>query len=150
MGETTKYIRDKRSPIPTSIITSKVMSANKHKNTKPEILFRKGLSQMKIRGYRLNSKKVIGRPDISFSIPKIAIFIHGCFWHRCPKCNLPLPKSNTNFWIDKFNKNIQRDAAVVNELKNNDWTVFVFWECEINQTLETCISVVKSSLPNYR
>ena len=106
---TKSYLRDKRSPTPSSESTSKVMSANKSKDTKPEIKLRKILWKEGIRGYRLNWKKAPGRPDIAFPGRKIAIFINGCYWHRCPKCELPLPKSNVQFWKDKFDNNIARD-----------------------------------------
>ena len=106
---TKSYSRDKRSPTPSSESTSKVMSANKAKDTKPEIKLRKILWKEGIRGYRLNWKKAPGRPDIAFPGRKIAIFINGCYWHRCPKCDLPLPKSNVQFWKDKFDNNIARD-----------------------------------------
>ena len=84
-----KYIRDKRSPKPLSESTSKVMSANKAKNTKPEIALRKALWSEGYKGYRLNWKNVPGRPDIAYPGKKIAIFVNGCYWHRCPKCDLP-------------------------------------------------------------
>src|SRR5688572_24128204 len=104
-----KFIRDGRAPIPIKEMTSKLMSANKPKDTKPEILFRKALWRHGIRGYRLHWNKVPGRPDIAFPQKKLAIFIHGCFWHRCPCCNLSLPKSNTDFWKTKFEANKLRD-----------------------------------------
>ena len=87
------YIRDKRSPKPSSKTISKVMSANKAKDTKPELKLRKALWNEGLKGYRLNWKHVPGRPDIAFDGRKIAIFIHGCYRHRCPESDLPLPKS---------------------------------------------------------
>lgn len=92
-----EYLRDGRAPIPDSEITSRVMSSNKGKNTKPEILMRDALRQIGIPGYRLHWKKAPGRPDIAYPGKKIAIFVHGCYWHRCPHCDLPLPKTNTEF-----------------------------------------------------
>jgi len=100
-----RYIRDGRSPIPKSENTSKVMSANKAKDTKPELKVRMKLFQEGLRGYRIHYKKAPGSPDICFTTKKMAILIHGCFWHRCPKCKLPLPKSNTEFWQKKFSNN---------------------------------------------
>ena len=141
-----KYIRDKRSPKPLSENTSKVMSANKAKNTKPEIVLRKVLWNSDVRGYRLNWKKAPGRPDIAFPGKKVAIFINGCYWHRCPKCDLPLPKSNTQFWKDKFDKNIARDKKKNEELVDLGWNVLVFWECDIKSDILMPIQKVKEKI----
>jgi len=111
------YIRDGRAPIPTSEITSRVMSANLGKNTKPELVLRKALRTIGLPGYRLHWKNAPGRPDIVFPGRKIAIFVNGCYWHRCPHCNLPLPKSNTDFWMEKFEKNKERDAEKIRNLE---------------------------------
>ena len=81
------------------------MSANRAKDTKPELLLRQALWQSGHRGYRLHHKKIPGRPDITFVGKKVAIFVHGCFWHRCPKCAYTLPKNNTAFWQAKFDRN---------------------------------------------
>lgn len=143
---TKKYIRDKRSPIPKNENVSKVMSANKAKNTKPELLFRKALYNAGIKGYRLHWKKAYGKPDIAFVGKKIAIFINGCYWHRCPYCNLSLPKTNIEFWTDKFNKNIIRDKKKKQELEEDGWKVLVFWECQIKKELDKCIKEVKNCL----
>ena len=141
-----KYIRDKRSPKPLSEATSKVMSANRAKDTKPEILFRKVLWANGIRGYRLNWRKAPGRPDIAFPGKKIAIFINGCYWHRCPKCELPLPKTNTNFWKEKFDRNILRDFQKNKELINFGWNVLIFWECDIKKDISLLLNDVKGVL----
>ena len=96
------YLRDGRAPIPKYNKISKVMSANKYKDTGPELILRKVMWKNGIRGYRLHWKKVPGRPDIAFPGKKIAIFVNGCFWHRCPHCNLSVPKTNSDFWKNKF------------------------------------------------
>ena len=140
------YYRDKRSPKPLNESTSKVMSANKAKNTKPEITLRKALWSEGHKGYRLNWKKVPGRPDIAYPGKKIAIFVNGCYWHRCPKCNLPLPKTNTDFWKEKFDKNVKRDKKKNDELLSLDWIVLVFWECDIKSDISNSIQKVKKVL----
>ena len=89
--EKINYVRDGRSPIPKNASVSKVMSKNRSKGTKPELALRRFLFQNGIRGYRLNWKKAPGKPDIAFPGRKIAIFVHGCFWHHCPKCNNGYP-----------------------------------------------------------
>lgn len=128
------YIRDKRSPRPKSEKVSKVMSSNKAKNTDPELAMRKALCEVGIRNYRLHGKKVIGRPDVYFSKQKLAIFVHGCFWHHCPQCNLPLPKHNRAFWKAKFERNQERDKKKINDLKKEGWKCLVVWEHELKQS----------------
>lgn len=76
---TEKYIRDERSPHQKNENVSKVMSANKAKNTKPELLLRRSLWKNHLRGYRVNYKKIPGRPDVAFPAKMIAIFVNGCF-----------------------------------------------------------------------
>jgi len=111
---------------------NKSMQGNKRRDTKPELILRKMLRDAGYPGYRLQWK-VPGRPDIAYPGRKIAVFINGCFWHRCPKCNLPIPKSNQEFWKAKFRRNVERDRKNINELEALGWKVFVIWECELRQ-----------------
>ena len=134
--EPKSYHRDKRSPKPLNETVSKYMRSNKGKNTKPELVFRKALWKAGIRGYRLHWKKASGKPDIAFPGKKIAIFLNGCFWHRCPKCELSLPKNNADFWKAKFDRNIERDQEKKRALEQENWTVLVIWECEIKKNLD--------------
>ena len=132
--------------MPLNANVSRVMSSNKAKNTKPELRLRKALFADGVRGYRLNWKKVPGKPDIAFPGRKISIFINGCYWHRCPHCELPLPKTNTEFWKEKFDKNIKRDKKKEKELLDLGWTVLVFWECKIKTNIKDCINKIKVNL----
>jgi len=122
------------------------MSSNKAKNTKPELRLRKALYAEGITGYRLNWKKAPGRPDIAFPGRKVSIFINGCYWHRCPYCELSLPKTNTDFWREKFEKNIKRDKKKEKELLDLGWIVLVFWECKIKTNIKDCINKIKVNL----
>ncbi|GAA4949990.1 very short patch repair endonuclease [Algibacter agarivorans] len=121
---------------------SKIMSRIRGKNTKPELLFRKALWTKGVR-YRVNSKKLPGKPDVSIQKYKLAIFIDGEFWHgynwQERKSKL---KSNRGFWIPKIERNMQRDSEVNLELKNLGYTVFRFWEREIKKELNKCINDV--------
>jgi len=137
------YVRDKRSPKPKSETVSKVMRANRPENTKPEIALRKKLWQNGLSGYRLHYKKAAGKPDIAYVSKKIAIFVHGCFWHRCPDCDLPMPKTNIDFWEQKFRKNKERDERKIKELKTAGWKVFIIWECQLKQQSEKLIRQLK-------
>ena len=143
MAKKTKpYSRDHRSPTPLNETVSKYMRSNKAKNTKPELLFRKALWNSGLRGYRLHWQKAPGRPDIAFPGRKIAVFVNGCYWHRCPKCNLSLPKNNRDFWQQKFERNMERDKEKTAALEQEDWKVLVIWECELKNDLESQIKKV--------
>jgi DNA mismatch endonuclease (patch repair protein) len=131
---------DNRNPPPVNEVTAKVMRSNKGKDTKPEILLRKALREAGYPGYRLNWKKVPGRPDIAYPGRKIAIFVNGCFWHRCPHCNMPLPKSHVDFWKQKFDRNVERDQRKTNELVSLGWIVITVWECEVKKELKGTVS----------
>lgn len=138
----TKYLRDGRAPIPKDEVTSKVMSANKDRNTIPELKLRKALWEAGLKGYRLHWKKAPGRPDICWPGKKLAVFVNGCYRHRCPHCDLPLPKSNTKWWKEKFEKNVARDKRKVKELEAANWKVLTIWECEIKKDLEGIVKKV--------
>ena len=137
------YLRDGRAPIPKSEITSQVMSSIRAKNTKPEITLRKALWKNGLSGYRLHWKKVAGKPDIAYPKRKIAIFVNGCFWHRCPYCNPSFPKTHIRFWKQKFKKNAERDLRKTQELQSLGWKVLIIWECQINESLQDCINRIK-------
>jgi len=139
-----RYKTPLRNPAPTSMAVSRTMQANRAKDTAPERILRKSLWACGLRGYRLHSKSVPGRPDISFGRKKIAIFVHGCFWHRCPKCKLPLPKRNREFWITKFRRNRARDKRKARLLKSEGWRVLEMWECELTLGLESAVNTVKA------
>lgn len=109
------------------------MQANKSKNTKPELMVRQALRSAGLPGYRLHWKKCAGRPDICYPGRKVAIFVNGCFWHRCPHCNLPDPKSNVDFWQAKFARNRARDERNYAALLDDGWTVLVVWECALKK-----------------
>jgi DNA mismatch endonuclease, patch repair protein len=140
------YVRDKRSPIPKNKNVSRVMSANKDKNSKPEILLRKALSETGIRGYRLHYKKIAGKPDVAFVSKKIAIFVNGCFWHCCPYCKLQLPRSNQEFWMNKFKANKQRDKRKLKELRETGWIGITIWECQIYKHMDKMVEKLKKKL----
>lgn len=136
MKAKSKYMRDGRAPIPEKEITSKIMSAIKGKDTKPEVQLRKYFWAQGIRGYRINWRKAKGCPDICWPRRKIAVFVHGCFWHRCPYCKLPLPKAHTKYWKEKFKKNKERDKKNKKQLLKKRWRIFIVWECKIKENLK--------------
>lgn len=134
-----KYIRDGRAPIPEKEATSRVMSSNKGVDTRPELVLRKAMSSDGLRGYRLHWKKAPGRPDIAFPGKKVAVFVNGCFWHRCPYCHPSFPRTNVDFWTAKFERNRERDIRKRKELRDDGWKVVVIWECQIKKNLRSCV-----------
>ena len=116
------------------------MSRVRGKNTGPEIKLRKLLWSRGIRGYRIHHN-LLGKPDIVFTKKRVAIFIDGCFWHKCPVC-FQEPETRKEFWMKKIQSNIDRDAKVDEQLKNNGWTVIRIWEHEIRKEPEKAIKKI--------
>ena len=110
------------------------MSKIRSNNTKPEISLRKALFAKGFR-YKINDKKLQGKPDIVLSKYKTVIFVHGCFWHNHKGCKRAhLPKSNIEYWENKIRTNEERDLKNKESLKKLGWNVIVVWECELNTT----------------
>ena len=122
----------REAPPASSEAVHKSMVSNKRANTKPELLVRKRLREAGLTGYRLQWK-VPGRPDVAWPGKRIALFVNGCFWHRCPHCNLPLPKSNVEYWHIKFERNVERDERNLAALRDMGWRVHVIWECQLKK-----------------
>jgi len=93
---------------------------------------RSALWRQGVRGYRLHPA-LPGRPDLVFSASRLAVFVHGCFWHRCPRCALRLPKANAAFWKLKFEQNLARDGRASEALRAEGWRVMVVWECDVRR-----------------
>jgi DNA mismatch endonuclease, patch repair protein len=123
---------------------SECMSHIKGKDTGLEMIFRISVRQLGIRGYRLYPK-IIGRPDMYFPKHKIAVFIDGCFWHGCPRCN-SIPATNTGFWEKKIEKNRLRDKAVRIELRKLGIQMIRFWGHEIRRNPGRCAKKLCNSL----
>ena len=107
------------------------MSRIRGKNTKPEILVRKGLHARGFR-FRLHNKKLPGSPDIVLPKYGVAIMVNGCFWHGHKGCRYATePKSNVEFWEAKIARNRHRDEVTTAHLEALGWTVITIWECEL-------------------
>ena len=117
-----------------SAATRKCMQGNKRRDTSPELKVRRMLRDLGFPGYRLDWKKAPGHPDIAYPGRKIAIFVHGCYWHHCPVCNLPVPKKNPAYWEDKFRRNQERDERTRAALEADGWKVAVIWEHQLKKT----------------
>jgi DNA mismatch endonuclease, patch repair protein len=111
------------------------MQANRAVSAR-ELAFRRALWRVGVRGYRVTSQ-LPGRPDIVFPRLKLAVFVHGCFWHACPTCTLPSPRANAAFWHEKFIANRRRDSAAEEALRSRGWTPIIVWEHEIRPDPES-------------
>ena len=107
------------------------MSRIKGKNTKPEMLVRRFLHANGFR-YKLHDKTLPGKPDIVLPKYKTLIFVHGCFWHGHKTCKyFVIPKTRTEWWLNKINGNIANDAKVAKALKKEGWKIINLWECQL-------------------
>jgi DNA mismatch endonuclease, patch repair protein len=110
---------------------SHIMRLVKSINTGPEIAVRRLLHRLGFR-FRLHSKSLPGKPDVVMPKWRTVVFIHGCFWHRHPRCRkASTPKSSVDFWKKKFAANVKRDRTVRRKLKSLGWRVCVVWQCEL-------------------
>ena len=133
-AEATAGASDAASPFgEVSAATRKCMQGNKRRDTTPELKVRRMLRELGFPGYRLDWKKAPGHPDIAYPGRKIAIFIHGCYWHHCPTCNLPIPKKNPEYWEAKFRRNQERDERTRAALEADGWKVAVIWEHQLKK-----------------
>lgn len=122
------------------------------RDTKPELLLRSVLHREGLR-FRLHAKTLPGRPDLVLPKYRIAIFVHGCFWHRHQACPFAYnPKSNAKFWQKKFGENVARDARKADELRRAGWRVMVVWECEVKRISEDPSNLIRKirSVPRSR
>lgn len=127
------------------------MSRIKGKNTKPEMKVRRFLFANGYR-YRLHDKKLPGKPDIVLPKYKTLLFVHGCFWHGHTNCKYyTVPKTNTDWWLNKINGNIANDDKAVKALKKDGWKIITIWECElkpakVEKTLTALLKKLSHSL----
>jgi DNA mismatch endonuclease, patch repair protein len=124
-------------------VRSKIMRSVRRANTTPELAVRKSLHSSGLR-YRLHRADLPGTPDIVFPRHRVAVFIHGCFWHRHESCSAASsPKSNVEFWKKKFAANVVRDARNVDALGSAGWEVVTVWECETRKPESLVEAVLK-------
>lgn len=126
--------------------TRKSMQSNRGTGTSVEVRLRKALWAAGVRGYRKNVARLPGKPDLAFGRARLAVFVHGCFWHRCERCGrYRLPKTNTAYWHAKVEANSARHARVAEELKAMGWHVLTLWECELKDDLAACVQRIAAA-----
>ncbi|OUQ38263.1 very short patch repair endonuclease [Faecalibacterium sp. An121] len=129
---------------------SEIMSHIKSKDTSIEMMVRRRLFAMGYR-YRVNYKALPGKPDIVFTRKKVAIFIHGCYWHghNCGSRYAHVSKSNKAYWMPKIQRTQQRDQEHITKLKSLGWNVVVIWECQIrdhfDQTIDELVDFMRKN-----
>ncbi|RNL68643.1 DNA mismatch endonuclease Vsr [Sinomicrobium pectinilyticum] len=128
------------------------MSRIQGKNTKPETIVRKHLFSKGFR-YRLHVKDMPGKPDLVLPKYKTVIFVHGCFWHGHEGCRyFVIPKTRTEWWLNKINGNRERDKENIARLKDNGWQVLTVFECQLKkdraqQTIKEVIGYFGVTMP---
>jgi DNA mismatch endonuclease (patch repair protein) len=123
------------------------MRANRSSDTKPEKTLRSSLWHGGLRGYRKNVRRLPGKPDIVYCKAKLAILVHGCYWHGCPTCKRNLtPKSNAVYWAEKIGQNKARDEKNVLALEELGFQVLVVWECELRQSAAEVVAQIRERL----
>jgi len=130
---------------------SAVMRRVKGRDTQPELKVRKALTRLGAR-YRLHRADLPGKPDIVMPGRKLAVFVHGCFWHGhdCAR-GARVPKQNRDYWLSKVARNRERDEAHRAALGAKGWRAEVLWECELkNPGLQTRLAALLTSAPPAR
>lgn len=118
---------------------SRMMASIRSRDTKPELIVRRYLHRAGFR-YRISPRTLPGRPDIVLRRHRVAVFVHGCFWHGHQGCRFArIPTTRTAFWADKISSNRVRDGAKEALLIQSDWRVAVVWECALKGSQDTAL-----------
>lgn len=120
---------------------SALMSRIRGSNTGPELVLRKALWARGFR-YRVNYRIGRIRPDLVFITARLAVFVDGCFWHRCPLHGV-MPRGNRTFWQAKLERNVQRDAEANQFLHSTGWIPLRFWEHEVDDSVAACVAKIE-------
>lgn len=121
---------------------SRLMARIRSRDTKPEMYVRKSVWREGFR-YRLHPRTLPGKPDLSLAQYKVAIFVHGCFWHQHGCAKTSRPSSNREFWNRKLDGNVARDARNRAALQALGWTVLTVWECSLEEGTANALGVLK-------
>jgi DNA mismatch endonuclease (patch repair protein) len=119
---------------------SKAMSRIRRRDTKPELLLRRAVWARGLRGYRLDDRRLPGRPDLAWTRAKVAVFVDGAFWHGHPSA-FTHGKSGS-YWDEKIARNVERDREADDALRAMGWTVFRFWDFEVRKECGRCVDAI--------
>jgi DNA mismatch endonuclease (patch repair protein) len=122
------------------------MQANRGRDTKLELLLRRGLRDRGLRGYRTNYRVANTRVDVAFPAKMVAVLVNGCFWHHCPSCNPRLPKAHREYWRRKFSLTRARDKRVRRAVNDAGWTLVELWEHDLRDSFDEHISRIADAL----
>jgi DNA mismatch endonuclease (patch repair protein) len=142
-----------KKPRTAPIGRSENMRRIRSQHTRPELQLRSGLHKSGHR-YRIHVSLLPGKPDIVFKSGKLAIFVHGCFWHQHEGCReASSPRTNSAYWKPKLERNVERDARQAAALAVLGYKVLIFWECEIERDVDSIVETIsraKSARLNRR
>jgi DNA mismatch endonuclease (patch repair protein) len=129
----------------SSQVRSRVMATvQSRRNRSTEWRVRAALIRAGIKGWKLNAGDILGKPDFVFPVERVAVFVDGCFWHGCSRCNR-VPNSNVAYWKPKIQRNKTRDRATGRNLRRQGWRVIRVWEHQLKSTeyvlnrIRTCL-----------
>lgn len=126
---------------------SQMMSGIRGKDTRPEMVVRRTLFAAGFR-YRLHRRDLLGAPDMVMSGRRVAVFVHGCFWHRHKECRYAkLPATRPEFWRAQLEGNAERDTRAIEALQTMGWRVLVVWECAIRD--KSTLSTLSEALADW-
>ena len=137
-----------KAPASTSMAVRHSMHGNSVRQTKIESSLADLLIENGLTGFVQNDKSLEGTPDIAYPSNRLAIFVHGCFWHRCPYCEPHFPEINADYWQAKFARNKRRDKHAQVSLKREGWRVVTVWECKLKNNPHNVLRRIRSAMKN--
>lgn len=125
---------------------TEIMRSIRSQDTRPELLVRRAAHRLGLR-FRLHAKNLPGKPDLVFKKWATVVFVNGCYWHRHAHCKkASTPKTNIEFWQEKFSANVRRDKRNYRLLRAAGWHVVVLWQCQV-RTEEAAMTILKRKFP---
>jgi len=123
---------------------SRTMSRIRRKDTQPELILRRALWTSGLRGYRVDDRRLPGRPDIAWSRMRVAVFVDGAFWHGHESAYTP--GRHGPYWDEKVARNLERDCAANAALRTMGWTVLRYWDFDVRTQLDRCLGEIRGAL----
>lgn len=127
---------------------SRAMSRIRRRDTRPELLLRRALWAARIRGYRVDDRRLPGRPDLAWTRHRVAVFVDGAFWHGHP--SQYKPGQHGAYWDEKIQRNVERDRAADAALAELGWTVVRLWDFDVRRNLAASLATIAEALETQR